>query len=60
MNSVCLLWTKIQDGIKMNSPALMKKGLTSITDEPTAQAIGLPPNVLKWKAFPKDAAISGK
>lgn len=46
---------KIHDGIK-----IMKTELTSITDEPTAQAIGLPPNVLKWKAFPKDAAISEK
>lgn len=34
--------------------------LTSRTDEATAHANGFPPNVLKWEAFTKEAAISGK
>ena len=33
--------------------------LTSSTAEPTEQAMGLPPNVLKWRAFPIVSAISG-
>lgn len=43
-----------------SSMEIRRSVLTSRTDEATAHAKGFPPNVLKWEAFTKEAAISGK